>query len=159
MAVPPLSVSMPALYSSTEARHTWRKVAAADGAGSGSRSARARALATLAPDTRISCPGRASTDLGFTRDRHFIGASRVNPTCGERRSGTQGPHDDWKVLPMSTCDSPAGPTIRRLPAAKGPFVCYPTNGPQPLLPHLVPGSCTKKVQEPHAWFKLCFGGT
>src|SRR5262245_28322738 len=38
--------------------------------GPGSRSARASALATLARDTRTSCPEQASaTDLGFTRDR------------------------------------------------------------------------------------------
>jgi vitamin B12/bleomycin/antimicrobial peptide transport system ATP-binding/permease protein len=52
----------------------------------GSRSARASALATLARDTRLSCPGRASVS--------------------ERRSGTQGPHGDWNVLPMPVCDSP-----------------------------------------------------
>src|SRR5437899_2783215 len=42
--------------------------------GPGSRSARERALAALARDTRIACPGRATPDL----------------IRGERRSGTQG---------------------------------------------------------------------
>src|SRR5262245_23977709 len=55
--------------------------------GPGSRSARASALAALARDTRVSCPGRASVS--------------------ERRSGTQGPHDDWEIRPMPICDSPA----------------------------------------------------
>src|SRR5947207_9190488 len=42
--------------------------------GPGSRSARVRALATLARDTRLACPGRAPPDL----------------IRGSRRSGTQG---------------------------------------------------------------------
>jgi hypothetical protein len=34
--------------------------------------------------------GWAATDLGFTRDRHQICASRVNPTCDVRDAAHEG---------------------------------------------------------------------
>src|SRR5438034_6033418 len=63
--------------------------------GPGSRSARASALAPLARDTRISCPGRATPDL-------IRGSEEPGPR-GHTMTGEVG-----DLLIIAICDSPAG---------------------------------------------------
>ncbi len=60
--------------------------------GPGSRSARERALAALARDTRIACPGRATPDL-------IRGAKIRDP-------GPRGESNRLPTTQIATCDSP-----------------------------------------------------
>src|SRR5262245_49858193 len=115
MAVPPLSVSMPALYSSGGACHTRRKVAAADGCASTTPWARSNnALRTFPLG-----PGRASA-----------------PISGPSEIGTSDAQVGYTRLAVSEDAGPRGHTrtVTSQPKgtsqAKGPFVCYRTNGSQ-----------------------------